>query len=665
MRNIISTFITLLTLLGSSLSAQINTDQMLQIGRNALYFEDYVLSIQYFNQIIAAKPHLAQPYFYRALAKYNLDDYTGAIADATEAIERNPFITDAYELRGIAYQSLGNTEKAITDYDHVLESLPLNRGILFNKALAQEEMKAYDDAVATYGTLLERHPNFDNAYIGRARLLLELADTTGARNDINRALELNPNAANAYILRADIALAADSDYTGALSDMDMAIKLQPRATSLFINRAFLRYKTDDYFGAMSDYDYALQLDPLNLTALYNRSLLRAEVRDYESAVADLTTVLNLQPDYYLARYNRAIMNRELNRLPEALSDINALIEAIPDLAAAYLIRSDIRDAMGQRGAQSDYDRSISLARKMIKRDGSNPSIDQLFGSTEKAKDSEETQEAVAARFSQLLTINTDDETERQYATGNIRGRVQDRNISIEPEPIYTVTYYTSPTELRPTGEYLREASEINAIHALDYWLQVTNRDVTLNDTVDIARHFQAIDYYISYLANHTPRAIDYFALGMSRSTLRQYTQAAADFERAISIAPDFALGYFMLGVTKYHIATEQATADHPEQRRVILTSAIQQFQKALDLSPSMALAYFNMGVIYIDLHDYTSAISAFSHAIDLKNDFGEAYFNRGYVYFHLGNHAAGASDLSAAGQLGIAPSYRLLKRMSK
>ena len=33
--------------------AQINTDQVLRIGRNALYFEDYVLSIQYFNQVIA------------------------------------------------------------------------------------------------------------------------------------------------------------------------------------------------------------------------------------------------------------------------------------------------------------------------------------------------------------------------------------------------------------------------------------------------------------------------------------------------------------------------------------------------------------------------------------------------------------------------------------
>ena len=45
------------------------------IGKNALYFEDYVLSIQYFNQVIGAKSYMADPYFYRGLAKMNLEDF--------------------------------------------------------------------------------------------------------------------------------------------------------------------------------------------------------------------------------------------------------------------------------------------------------------------------------------------------------------------------------------------------------------------------------------------------------------------------------------------------------------------------------------------------------------------------------------------------------------
>ena len=42
-----------------SVSAQVNTDRVMMIGRNALYFEDYVLAIQYFNQV--SESYLADP----------------------------------------------------------------------------------------------------------------------------------------------------------------------------------------------------------------------------------------------------------------------------------------------------------------------------------------------------------------------------------------------------------------------------------------------------------------------------------------------------------------------------------------------------------------------------------------------------------------------------
>ena len=61
--------------------AQFNTDRLVMIGRSALYYEDYVLSIQYFNQAINTKPYLFEPWYYRAVAKYYLDDFEGAEND--------------------------------------------------------------------------------------------------------------------------------------------------------------------------------------------------------------------------------------------------------------------------------------------------------------------------------------------------------------------------------------------------------------------------------------------------------------------------------------------------------------------------------------------------------------------------------------------------------
>ena len=70
--------------------AQFNTDKLLITGRSALYYEDYVLSIQYFNQIINAKPYLYEPWYLRGVAKFYLDDFAGAESDVTKAISLNP-----------------------------------------------------------------------------------------------------------------------------------------------------------------------------------------------------------------------------------------------------------------------------------------------------------------------------------------------------------------------------------------------------------------------------------------------------------------------------------------------------------------------------------------------------------------------------------------------
>lgn len=96
----------------------------------------------------------------------------------------------------------------------------------------------------------------------------------------------------------------------------------------------------------------------------------------------------------------------------------------------------------------------------------------------------------------------------------------------------------------------------------------------------------------------------------------------------------------------------------PEARAVIA-----DFDRAIELSPRMALAYFNKGNVLVGLGDYTSALSSYNRAIELKPDLGEAYYNRGYVYLQLGNKEAGLENLSKAGELGVIPSYSLLKKM--
>ena len=209
--------------------AQINTERVMAIGRNALYFEDYVLSIQYFNQVINAKPYLAEPYFFRGLAKINLDDFPGAESDCTESIERNPFVVNAYQVRGLAriqQNKLSDEELAVLAANgddeamaHLIYAVtPIARAKasgfanarISNEDLAQEGMLGFLDAVK----------NFDPSKGVPFRAFAE----TCINNRIISAVRMNFNSKNVALSNAVSfetktgEIAADSDPADIVSD---------------------------------------------------------------------------------------------------------------------------------------------------------------------------------------------------------------------------------------------------------------------------------------------------------------------------------------------------------------------------------------------------------------------------------------------------------------
>ena len=132
----------------------------------------------------------------------------------------------------------------------------------------------------------------------------------------------------------------------------------------------------------------------------------------------------------------------------------------------------------------------------------------------------------------------------------------------------------------------------------------------------------------------------------------------------------FALAYFLRAnilLAKWQISSSENTEVDPvikdKERSAIYSKIISDYDTVLKLSPRNIYAYFNKGNACMEIGDYTGALSCYSGAIEAKPDMGEAYYNRGLVYMRLGNRERGLADLSKAGELGILPSYNVLKRM--
>ncbi len=196
----------LLTFLPLTAFSQFNTDRLVMIGRSALYYEDYVLSIQYFNQAIAAKPYLYEPWFFRAVAKYYLDDFAGAEADCSEAIERNPYIVNLYELRGLTRIQQKKYSEAVGDYTRALKYDPEGQNLWHNRILCRIHEKDYAQAHLELDTMLTRWSQYARGYAMRAEVYMLEKDTANAVTALDKSLELDPYDGGIWAERAIISL---------------------------------------------------------------------------------------------------------------------------------------------------------------------------------------------------------------------------------------------------------------------------------------------------------------------------------------------------------------------------------------------------------------------------------------------------------------------------
>ena len=692
------------------LQAQLNTNRVMAIGKNALYFEDYMLAIQYFNQVIKSKPYLAEPYLYRALAKLSLDDYTGAEADFTLCVERNPFLVYAYQYRGAARQSMGDYGNAIEDYNKGLEFRPEDRQMLLNKSIAYMQDKKHEEALATLDLLLRYQPKFVHAYLTRGAVYSEQGDTLQALNDYNKALELDKYYAPAYAQRAMLYLQKE-DYLSALKDFDQAIYLETRQLGYHINRGLVRFYLNDLRGAMDDYDRVIRMDANNLIARFNRGLLRSQVGDVYGALEDFNRVIEQEPDNFMAIYNRAILNEEAHQYSEAVRDLNRIVQEYPNFVPAYYFRSEIKRKMNDvKGADADYWQAYNLEQQLRKqRDAGKivtgkdvydvkemPAEEDETGKTREKSDKD------IAKFNRLVVYDKEEELQSKYKN-EIRGRVQDRQVKVDLEPQFVITYYENESAIDHYSSRIdRMISDYNHRQVLSMQLRIVNHEVALTDD-QAAYHFQSIDNHSLILDRNPENADACFGRALDFMVLQDLSEAMGDYDRAIQLNPEFTPAYFNRAVLRYKLMeisnyrdedpnalsysletglgkrmattttnsyTRQIPKENPQQemndtkRNFEFNLILRDYETVIRLNPDFVYAWFNRANIRCLQKDYRAAISDYNEAIRRNPDFAEAWFNRGLTRLYLGETGKGIEDLSKAGELGMVDAYSIIKKMS-
>lgn len=640
-----------------SLRAQVNAEQVTAIGRNVLSMDDYMLAIHYFNLAIKAKDYLAEPYFFRALAKMKLDDYEGADADCSTAIARSKFMTEAYKLRGFVRQQMGKDSLALADYEYGLTQNPTDREFLLYKSIAELNLKKYDDADSTLSRLISSSPKYYEAVTARAQLRLEKGDTTGALEDVERTLQINKTQEYPYAMRAQI-YADREAWPEAIEAMDEIGRLYPDHADVFLNRAYLKYRNDDYFGAMADYNEALHIDPYNSAALFNRGLLRFEVMELEGAAEDFTRVLDLDASNFHALYNRALVYLSARDYKKAEKDIKAIIDRYPRFYPAYYALAECRHQLGdERNAIKNMMTADEIVRKYVANPKKNPldrpTIDTAANSKGHKAAEGETEEEMMERFNQLVTAAPDNQASLSF-NDKYKGRVQDRETSLSPEPLFQLSLTAPRESLKTSGNYFKDLSELNAGNYISETIYIKEDEGNMT-TLEIESTFDLVDTYTQKLNTASPRAVDYIARGILYSMLKNYESAISDFDKALSITPDYTVALMGKG---YAMAMLM-----PTDKEIRAYNVIEVYNKALERNPALVYAWFNKGYLCYGSGDYAGAEESFTKAIELNPDLGQAYYNRGLARMQQSRKEDAFSDFSKAGERGVLQGYRVMKSL--
>lgn len=662
-----------------SVSAQIDVEHVISIGRNALYFNDYVVSIGYFNRVIDTRPWLAEPYLYRSIAKISLDDYRGAATDATACIVNNPYISRAYLVRGVAYQHLERYDEAIQDYKQGIRLSPDNGQMRFNLAVAQLKQKQYADAERSIDSLLKYNPQHAEAYALRANIALERRDTTLALMRTAEALRIDPNISMPYRIEAAIAGARSNWYEG-IRALSQAIEIEGARPELYTDRAIMYYQVNNLKGALADYTEALRLNPQNKIALNNRAVLYQQVGEKRLALEDWGRIISLEEHDYIARYNRALLLSDLGQnLSLAIADLDKVLAHYPSFVDGFLQRALLKRRLGNsKGASDDYWHANNLLR--------NKQLNQQALATARNNQKRATkteQDQSIDKYSMLIEGKSENIPDARYKS-QVRGRVQDRDVEVESQAMYYLSYFSPASDEKHTRQQAYYSVFVEPYnHKGDsLLLRLQARPMAL-DSLQI----QQLEALLSM-----PKGQDevhyYLRRGIAHSLLQDYDQAILDYNRVLASDGRNLLALFARSVASMRQSevrrmnaqessrrqtpqsivgdnSTQPTSSTAGQRLglELVPSAMQDLAQLLMLSPDFAYGYYNRAILYGLRGERAAAIVDYSKAIELQPRLAEAYYNRALLYLAEGRTSEGINDLSKAGELGLYEAYNLIKRM--
>lgn len=522
----------------------------------------------------------------------------------------------------------------------------------YNLGIAYLEAGQYDRAIPEFEAAIKLDASFIGAHCALCRAYLEQDELEKAGMAVTAALALDATHQPALLLHGTItevyhdkgkAYLDDRRYIEAIEAFQKAIDLDTdlgnnsqksplENTHIYahLGAAYIGMKA--YQDAIDALQNAIALDSDLVDAHYNLGHAYIEQGHPDKAIPHLERAIAIAPNLKRAHYNLARAYRESGNLEAATHAVTETLRIDPNYQPAHELAGRIK--------QAHYNIGITYLN------------DDRYS------------EAVTA-FQSAITLASDFTT-AHYNLGltflkmeSYPRAVDALQKTITLDPTYVAAHhslalaYLGQQELGKARDTARDALKLDA----DYQPVISLLeaiDPSLTRTGEQTAPQPEPDSLIDPQQRITPRQETHYELGIVYRDAKMYTEAIGEFQKAITLDPNFVSAHISLGEVYLEIgqlddaentanAALKIDANSQSARQLLYTIEQAHPTPSPAKSPEQTTALdipdtkrdFERGMVFLNNRQYNQAAAAFKRVIKADSSSVEAHYGLGQAYLGI------------------------------
>lgn len=299
--------------------------------------ENFEKTDLYMQKLLKYYPEHAETFGLEGQLLVKRKQFENAMISLDQAIEKDSSLAYAYYYRGIAKANMNDLAGAAEDYLTAQKLDIDNIEALEERAVVLTKLEDFNALIENYDALIALDPSNTSAFLERGNFKMKIADYENAIADFSQAILLNDKLGEAYFNRG-ISYAKMEKFGEAQMDFDRAAKLNYKKSGAFYNAGMASVKLGKTTDAKTYLNKVLQqkeTDEYKANSNYLLGIINMMEGKNSEAVNYLNKAIEIDANYTDAYYNRGIAYGLLEKHIEALSDLEKCLKLGKKTADLY------------------------------------------------------------------------------------------------------------------------------------------------------------------------------------------------------------------------------------------------------------------------------------------------------------------------------------------